>query len=105
VTEKQLDLLELAAGCAAELGASASQVMRRETGNSNCLCVVLEHLPHNLLAQAFTSRPASAGHRPEDVALRQPRRRCPSIERHLDPRWQRGSAHPAVLANKIDNAP
>jgi hypothetical protein len=72
---------------------------------ANYLSVVLEHLPHDLFAQAFTPRPASAVHWPENVALRQTRRRRPGIDRHLDPRWQRGSADPAVLANKVDNAP
>lgn len=60
VTEKQLDLFKLTAGCPAELGASASEVMRCKAWNADHLCVVLEHLPHNLLPQAFTSRPASA---------------------------------------------
>jgi hypothetical protein len=105
VTEKQLYLLKFATSCAAELGASASQIMRCEAGNTNSLCVVLEHLPHNLLPQAFTSFPASASHRPENVALRNPRHRRPGIDRHLDPSGQWGRADPAVLTNEIHNAP
>src|SRR6185295_9472920 len=67
--------------------------------------IVLEHLPHNLLPQAFTSFPTSASHRPENMTLRNPRHRRPRIDRHLDPGRQWSRADPAVLTNEIHNAP
>jgi hypothetical protein len=53
MSQEHLNLLKLAAGSAAQLGACAAQVVRRDTGNANRRRVLPEHPPDDLLAQAI----------------------------------------------------
>ena len=52
VSQKQLDLLKLPAGSAAQLGARAAEIVRRDAGNTRSRSVSLEKLPHHLFAHS-----------------------------------------------------
>src|ERR1700693_443137 len=53
VPEEQLDLLKLAAGRPAELGACTAQIVWRDARNACGVGILPQHLPDDLLAQAF----------------------------------------------------
>jgi len=105
MTEKQLDLLKLTTGRSAELGAGAPQVMRCQGRNARYLGILPKHLPDYFLAQSFTSHLLLAVHGPKNVAVYDPRRVRPSINRYLHPDWYGRRADPAVLSNEIHDAP
>ena len=44
--------------------------MRRDAWNTNCLRVLLEHLPDDLLAQAIAGHPVGSVHWSEDIPVR-----------------------------------
>ena len=66
VTEEKLDLFQFAAGCSAEFGAGAPQVMRCEPGNASRLRIPSQHLPDDLLSEPFTLHSSSMVHSPEN---------------------------------------
>src|SRR5258707_392244 len=105
VAEQKLDLLKLAAGSPAKLGARASQVVGCDAGNANCRGILPEHLPDDLLAQGFASNGARAVHWPEHVPRRDAGGGCPGVYSHFHPRRHRRSTDAAVLSDEIDNAP
>jgi hypothetical protein len=53
VAEEQLNLLKFATRRSTQLRAVTAEVMRRDAGNADRRRIRLEHLPHNLLAQAL----------------------------------------------------
>ena len=114
VTEKQLDLLKRPACRPAELGTSASQVMRCEARYANCLCVVLEHLPQDLFAQAFTpfARPARVTGRKtwpsaSPAADHSPKERLAWRDHEVPASWRRlaRSVNPAPAAATASSPP
>ena len=105
VAEQQLDLLKLAAGGSAQLRAGSAQIVRRQTGETRSPGVASQKLPDNFLAHGLTLDSITTVHRAENVPRDQRCRRCPRIDRHLDPGRHRHGPHPTVLADKIHNAP
>jgi hypothetical protein len=53
MAEQELDLLEFAAGGAAELGAGAPGIVRGELGLADFGAVTLDHLPDGVLAGVY----------------------------------------------------
>jgi hypothetical protein len=105
VSEQHLDLLKLAASGTAKFGTRAPQIMGRDARNSGSFRVRLDHLPHDLFAQAFAGYGAGAIHRSEHVASDHAHRAGPGVDCYLHPGWHRGGSDPAVLANQVDDAP
>src|ERR1700687_1972611 len=79
--------------------------MRRDARNANCLCILLEHLPDDLLAQAFARHSISTVHGTEHITIRDADRGSPGIDRHFGPGRHRRRAHAAMLSPQIDDAP
>src|SRR6266404_2182059 len=105
VAEQKLDLLKLAAGSSAKLGARASQVVGCDAGNANCRGILPEHLPDDLLAQAFACYAARAVHRAEYVTINDSSARRPCVNRHFHPRRHRRGPNPTVLSDEVNDAP
>ena len=60
VAQEQLDLLKFAARCPTQLCARPSKIMRRDSGNANCLGILLQHLPDDLLAEKVAGNAVAA---------------------------------------------
>jgi len=105
VSEQQLDLLQLAASGPPELCASASQIMGRDSGDTDRGGILLEHLPDDLFAKALAGYGAGAIYRAEGVPGGDAGGRCPGVNCHLDPRRHRRGANAAVFSHEIDDAP
>src|SRR5438552_11194472 len=85
VTQEQLDLLKLSACRPAKLRAGSSQIMRRDARNANFCCVLLKHLPNDLLTQALARQSATAVHGPEYMGIRNTRSGGPGIDGYFHP--------------------
>jgi len=103
--EQHLDLLKLATGGPAQLGARPATIMRGDAGDTSIGGIPLEHLPDDFLGHGVTLNLVATVHRSEYSAVRQTGCGGPSIDRHLHPRRHRHSSDAAVLANEVDNAP
>ena len=80
----QLDLFEVAAGLAAELGTGAAEVVRSEAGDADRRRRPLHHIPHRPVAQGL-SDPAALADAPEQPAVLDPGRGLPGVDGLLDP--------------------
>jgi hypothetical protein len=78
--------------------------MRRDAGSANRVGVLLEHLPDNLLAQAFSGHHVSPVHRSKNTTICDAGPRGPGIDGHLNPSRHRHRANTTMLA-LIDDAP
>src|SRR5580704_13982176 len=105
MTEEQLDLLKFTTGCSAELCARATQVMRRDSRNTDLASILPEHLPNDLLAQTLARNNTRTVYGPEDAARSDIASRCPRVDRHLCPSRHRRSSNAPVLSDKVDDAP
>ena len=105
VAEQQLNLLQLAAGRAAQLGAGASKVVRRDSGRAYFGRILTEHLPDDLLAQASARNKARPAHRAEYVASSKAGRRRPGVDSDFHLRRHRRGADATARPHEIDNAP
>jgi len=105
MAEQHLDLLKFAAGRPAQLRASASQIVRRDTWDADFSRLQPEHLPDDLFAQALAGDGARAVYGTEYVTSGDAGRRCPCVDRHFHPRRHRRCPNASVLSHKIDNAP
>src|SRR5712692_5820871 len=76
--------------------------MRCDARDTDCLGILLEHLPDDLLAQAFAPSAIGTVHGAEQVAVRQAGRGGPRVNRNLRPGRHRDRADAAVLADEID---
>src|SRR5262249_31597676 len=79
--------------------------MGSDTGRADSGSILPEHLPHDLLAQTFTSDYASAVQGPKYVPRGNIRGSRPGVDRRFDPRRYRFRSDAPVLAPEIDNAP
>ena len=69
MTEKTLDLLQLAASGAAKPSATSAEVMRRELADPNLTGERLDDMPDQLFRYGFAPSSASAAHAAENAAL------------------------------------
>jgi hypothetical protein len=105
VAEQELNLLQLAAGGAAQLCRGSPTIMRRDPRNPSSLGVRPQHLPEHLFGQHVASHLVAANYGPEDESVHHAGRAGPCIDCHLDPRRHRNRPHAPVLAVQIDDAP
>jgi hypothetical protein len=105
VAEEQLDLLQLASRCSTQLRAGPTGVMRRDTGESDRLRILLEHLPNDFLSQVFAPSAIGPVYWSEQVAVCQSGRRSPCVNRDLRPCWHWDCSDASVLADEIHDAP
>jgi hypothetical protein len=72
--------------------------MRCDARNTNCLSIPPEHLPYDLLSQAFAQRA-------KQVGVHQAGREGPRVNRNLRQGGHRDRADASMLTNEVDDAP
>ena len=85
VAQQELNLLQFAAARVAQLRTGSPQVMRRNMLQARSLAASLDHVPHNILRDAFPPHLSRSGNPSKDPSLRDPGCYDPLIERCFDP--------------------
>jgi len=99
-----LDLLQLPASVAAQLGACPSKVVGRDAGNTDCSGILPEHLPDDLLAESFDSNSVAATDGAEYITFRYAARSRPRVDRYLHSRRHGHGPNATVFADKVNDA-
>ncbi len=98
VSEQQLDLLQIPAGLAAELGAGAAQVVRRQPAQLRLLCIAHHQPPDGFFVPHLRAgKHVGLVDRTEDPAGADPGRPEPDIDPGLDRRGNGDDAEPVAL--------
>ena len=105
VSEKKLDLFQLAAGGVAQAGARPSQVVRGERLYFRPTCTRLHYVPNHVLCDSVAPNRAVLAYRSEEFAVDNGHALCPSVNRGLDPNWNGNRSHAAAPAHEIHNRP
>jgi hypothetical protein len=105
VAQEQLDLLQFAAGRSTQFRACSASIMRGDAGDADRLSILPEHLPYDLLSQAFAPSAIGTVHGAKQATVCHAGRGGPSVNRNLRPGRHRDRADAPVLTNEIDNAP
>ena len=105
VSEKKLDLFQLAAGGVAQSGARPPQVVRGERLYIRSARARLHYVPNNVLCDAIAPNRAVLAYRSEEFAADDGYAFCPSINGGLDPVWDGNRSHAAALAHEVHNRP
>jgi hypothetical protein len=100
VAEQELDVFEVAATPAAELGAGAAKVVRSEAFDADLLGCLLHHRPDRPGSQALPD-PAVLADGAQKPALLHSGRRDPGVDPLLDPYRHGDGPDPAALAAEV----
>jgi hypothetical protein len=105
MAQQELNLLQLAAARVAQLRTGSPQVMRRNMLQARSLAATLDHVPHDILRDAFSPYLSHPGDGSKDSSLRDPRCCRPLIERRFNPlgNWHRSNV--AALADQVHYRP
>jgi hypothetical protein len=71
MTQQKLDLLKFSTVGVAQLGASATQIVRRYVLKAHTLCAFAHNVPDNVLRDSSTPARAVSAHRAEYTAMLQ----------------------------------
>jgi hypothetical protein len=104
MTEKELDLLQFPALHMAEFRHSAGGRVERDALIAS-LGAPSDDVPDDILGYSFTPRCPMSAHGSEDSARGYFRRLSPSIDRLLDPSWQRNGTDMTTFANQVHDGP
>lgn len=85
MTKKELNLLQFAAGAAAEPSATPTEIARCEFGNANLGCEFLDDVPYGLLGYAFAPSCTRAAHTPEKPPRFNSGSLCPFVHQAIHP--------------------
>ena len=103
--QQELDLLQFAAAAVAQFGTSSPQVMRGNPLQSSSLAAGLDHVPHDILRDAFPPHLSRSGDGSKDSSLRDLRCHYPLIEGRFDPLWNGHRANVPALADQVYDCP
>src|ERR1019366_3186736 len=103
MAEQELDLLEFAAGGAAEFGAGAAGIVRGELGLADSGAVAPDHLPDGVLADPAREHPAALVHGTKDRTGLDAGTLEPVIEQQLDPGRHGHGAQALALTGQVRN--
>src|SRR5450631_3282950 len=103
--EQELNLFQLAAADVAQLGASATQVMRGDMFQSHAVAVLVHDVPDEVLADAFAPYCPVFADRAEHPSAADLGRRGPAVELVLRPGWNRDGANMTAFANQVHDDP
>ncbi len=85
VAQKELDLLQLATGGAAEPSAATTEIVRREFVDTNLGSELLDDVPDELFRHSFAPSSAGATHAPEELPCVNPCGLCPVVQETMHP--------------------
>jgi len=105
MAQQELNLLQLAAARVAQLRTGSPQVMRCNMLQARSLAATLDHVPHDILRDAFSPYLSHPGDGSKDSSLRNPGCGCRLIERRFHPFWNRHGADVAALPDKVHHRP
>jgi hypothetical protein len=105
MAEQELDLLEFAAGGAAELGAGAPGVVRGELRLADFGAVAPDHLPDGVFADPAREHLAALVHGTKDRTGLDLRALEPGIEQQLDPGRHGHGPQALAFARQVRNRP
>jgi hypothetical protein len=71
MTQEKLDLHKFSAVGVAQLGASATQIVRRNVLKAQTLCAFAHNVPDNILGDSSTRARTVSAHRAKDSAMLQ----------------------------------
>ena len=103
--EQEFYLLEIAAPLAAELGAGAAHVMRRQLFETHGARVLLNDLQHCAWREILTPDFAALAHRAKDLPLGNAGRGGPGVDRGFDPGGDGNRTNPISLSGDVDQHP
>ena len=103
--QQELNLLQFATAAVAQLRTGSPQVMRCDVLQARSLATALDHVPHNILRDAFPPHFSRPGNCSKDLSLRHLGCDYPLIECRFDPFWNRHGADVAALADQIHHRP
>src|SRR5882757_7011878 len=83
--QQELNLLQLTAATVAQFRAGSPQVMRCNMLQACSLAATLDHVPHDILRDAFSPHLSRPGNGSKDPSLRHPGGYDPLIECRVDP--------------------
>src|SRR5271156_7241152 len=100
--EQECYLLEIAAPLAAELGAGAAHVMRRQLFETHGARVLLNNLQHCTWRKILAPYFAALAHRAKDLSLGHAGRGGPGVDRRFDPGGDGNRADAVSLSGDVD---
>jgi hypothetical protein len=103
--QQELDLLQLATARVAQLRTGPPQVVRCNVLQARSLAAGLDHVPHDILGEAFSPHLSSPGDGSKDPSLCNPGCYRPLIECHFHPSWNGHCANVATLADQVHHCP
>ena len=103
--QQELNLLQLATATVAQFRAGSPQVMRRNMLQARSLAATLDHVPHDILRDAFSPHLSRSGNCSKDPSLRHAGGYDPLIECRFDPLWNRYRADVAAFADQVYHRP
>ena len=105
VSEQELNLLKLTTAGVAKLRTRPAEVMGCNVLQPGSLAASLDHIPHDILRDAFPPHLSRPGDGSKDPSLRDPGCCRPLIERRLYPFWDGHCTDVATLDDQIHGCP
>ena len=105
MTKKELNLLQFAAGGAAEPSATPTEIVRCESGDADLGREFLDDVPHGLLRYAFPPNSTRATHTPEKPPRFNSGRLCPFVQQAEHPLRDRNGSDVTGLSAQVDDRP
>ena len=105
MAKKELNLLQCAAGGAAEPGATATKIVRCELGNANPGGELLYDVPDELFRNSLSPCSTGATHTPEKLAPVNSGRLCPFVQQAMHPIRDGNGSNVTSLSPDVHDRP
>jgi len=105
VSKKELNLLQFAAGGAAEPSATSTKIVGREFANANLGGELLDDMPDELFRYSFAPNSTGTTHTPEKAAPVNSGGFCPIIQQAMHPVRNRNRSNVTSLSAQVNDCP
>ena len=105
VAKKELNLLQFAAGGAAEPSATSTEIVRCEFGNANLGSKLFDHVPDQLFGHSLAPRFTGATHATEESSCFNARALYPFIQLAMDPIRNGNRSNVTGLTAQVHDCP
>jgi hypothetical protein len=103
--QQELNLLQFTTARVAQLRTGSPKVMRCNMLQARSLAAALDHVPHDILRDAFSPHLSRSGNCSKDSSLRDLGCYYPLIEGRFDPLWNGHRADVPALADQVHDCP